>query len=56
MNKVIFVKKNIIFIIIIIISFCRYLRTHISSSSGFVFTLNRGTPPWIDSTGVCVCG
>ena len=25
----------------------------ISSSSGFVFTLDRGTPLWIDSTGVC---
>ena len=23
-----------------------------SSSSGFVFTLDRGTPPWIDPTGV----
>ena len=24
-----------------------------SSVSGFVFTLEKGTPPWIDPTGVC---
>ena len=33
-------------------SICPYLATRISSSSGFVFTLDRGTPPWIDLTGV----